>query len=73
MIAAHCRISRNTDKILINYPFKYINNAKNWCIENIGKNVDDVGIIEYISLTGKLNGRTRRMYERYTILNKKPK
>lgn len=51
MIAARCRISRNTDKILINYPFKYINNAKNWCIENIGKNVDDVGIIEYISLT----------------------
>lgn len=51
MIAASCRISRNTDKILINYPFKYINNAKNWCIENIGKNVDNVGIIEYISLT----------------------
>ena len=51
MIAARCRISRNTDKILISYPFKYINNAKNWCIENIGKNIDDVGIIEYISLT----------------------
>ena len=51
MIAASCRISRSTDKILINYSFKYINNAKSWCIENIGNNVDNVGIIEYICLT----------------------
>ena len=60
MIVAFCRISRETDKILINYPFKYISNAKNWCIQNIGKNLEDVGIIEYITLTDYETMETNR-------------
>ena len=60
MIVAFCRISRETDKILINYPFKHINNAKNWCVKNIGKNLENVGIIEYITLTDYETMETNR-------------
>ncbi len=59
MIMAKIRISDDIEKTIINFPFESMEDAKYWSTNNIGKKINNTGLVEYVLLTDYKTMETR--------------